>query len=309
MLANGVTAFRINTSHLDLDRILIWLEQLSVFCAGYELQIPLILDLQGSKWRIGQIESQILAPDEEIELIFAEASQQTSRIPVPHVDFFRAAPLSSNQIALSDAKVILRREESGPDWLKARVIQGGELSARKGITFVDSDYRNERLTDKDRKIVETTRDIPAIQYAISYLKDAEEMIRYREIFGSCLPLIAKIERPNALKDAFHVSASANTLWLCRGDLGAELGPAGMARAVSDFTREIETIPTPVLMAGQVLEHVSVSPQPTRTEVCYLLDCLVSGYSGFVLSDETAIGQFPVQSCATAALFKSSAIII
>jgi pyruvate kinase len=304
MLVNGVTGFRLNTSHLELDQILVWLEQLSGLITKEDPPIPFVLDLQGSKWRIGQINRLNLAADQEIELFYSESSQLPSMIPVPHSDFFLATAMSSDQIVLNDAKVILSRIESGPDWLKARVVRGGELSSRKGITYVDSNYRNERLTEKDRGIFDATRDIPHIQYALSYVRDEEEMARYREIFGSRTPLIAKIERPTALKDVYNISNSADALWLCRGDLGAELGPAGMAHAVSNFTRVLRTIPIPILMAGQVLEHMSFSPQPTRTEVCYLLDCLDNGYMGFVLSDETAIGKFPVESCEAAALFKS-----
>ena len=303
MLLAGVTAFRLNTSHLELENILGWLENLSDFRLNCDVQIPVILDMQGSKWRIGLIENQTLEQDQQVELVFGTASQISTQIPVPHRDFFRVAPQSSERIVLNDARVILAREQAGPDWLKARVILGGILSARKGITYADSGYRNEELTEKDRGIVAATQGIPQLQYAVSYVRDYEEMVRYREIFGEESSLVAKIERQTALDDAPGISKIADALWLCRGDLGAELGLVKMAQATSHFTRELDNLQVPVLMAGQVLEHMSRYPQATRSEICYLLNCLETGYKGFVLSDETAIGQYPVESCAVAATFK------
>jgi pyruvate kinase len=285
-----------------LTETLAWLELLSNFFKDEGSHVPVILDMQGSKWRIGQIDSRSLERDEWVELISAAASQDRSQLPVPHPDFFIAAPQASRRIVLNDAKVILLREACGPDWVSARVIQPGEISARKGITFADSEFRNETLTDKDRKIFEATREISQIQYALSYVRDAIEMHRYRENYGGTARLIAKIERQTAMNDASGISSTADGLWLCRGDLGAELGLGAMGVAVHEFNSQVAGYPIPVLMAGQVLEHMCQHPQPTRSEVCHLLDCLQVGYKGIVLSDETAIGRYPVESCQIAALY-------
>ena len=108
----------------------------------------------------------------------------------------------------------------------------------------------------------------------------------------------------ALAEGTQIAVSADEVWLCRVDLGAELGLKGMATAVSQFSDRVHAIPVPVLLAGQVLEHMAEHPTPTRTEVCGLHEALGHGYQGFVLSDETAIGQDPVESCRVAALFRS-----
>lgn len=142
-------------------------------------------------------------------------------------------------------------------------------------------------------ILEQTRSLDFVRYALSYVKDAGEMARYRHRLGRSLYLIAKLERPLAVEQALPMVEFADELWLCRGDLGAEVGLAAMAEAVS----------LPVLMAGQVLEHMAAQPAPTRSEVCYLYEALRQGYRGFVLSDETAVGRYPVESCRVAALFK------
>jgi pyruvate kinase len=200
--------------------------------------------------------------------------------------------------------VHLRVEAVGSDNLRARVIRGGSLSARKGITYLESDFRSETLSEKDQEIIRQTKDIPAVRYAISYIRDAAEMHQYRTRLGPHTYLIAKLERALAMVEVEQIAADANELWVCRGDLGAELGLSGMARAVYAISGRVQKLSRPVMMAGQVLEHMTAAAMPTRAEVCAIYDALVLGYRGFVLSDETAIGRSPLDACQSAAMFRN-----
>ncbi len=304
MLAAGVTGFRLNTSHLSLEQLQDWLERLAPFLSALETRPHLVLDLQGSKWRLGEFPSCELAAGETVELICAAAASRPGVLPVPHADFFKAAPRSSGEVVLNDAKVRLRLESSRPEQVIARVVQGGSLLSHKGITFTASEYRQESLSAKDQAILERTRGIPSIQYAISYLRDAAEALKYRELLGAPAYLIAKLERQPAIDDALQIAGVANELWLCRGDLGAELGIKAMAETVHRFSESVRDFPVPVFLAGQVLEHMTDHPAPTRSEISTIYELLARGYQGLVLSDETAIGRFPVESCQAAALFKT-----
>jgi pyruvate kinase len=302
MVRSGVSAFRLNTSHLSIAQLHQWLKRFVPFQAGLDPRVPLVLDLQGSKWRLGQFTPFDLECSQNLELVCAASSDHAGVLPVPHPDFFRAAPLSSGEIVLNDARSYLEVEEVGADSMKARVTKGGEISPRKGITYTASEYRKESLNKKDREILAQTRHIDSIRYALSYVKDASEMSGYREVFGDSAYLIAKLERKPALEEAMHIARVADELWLCRGDLGAEMGLKAMAEAVQKFSDLVGDFSVPVHLAGQVLEHMSHHPAPTRSEVCHLYDALIKGYRGFVLSDETAVGHYPVESCQAAALF-------
>jgi pyruvate kinase len=302
MLKAGASAFRLNTSHLALPQLAGWLDRLQPFLAARP-GIPLVLDLQGSKWRVGQFQAFDLVSGQRVELVYAGTSSQTGALPVPHADFFQAAALSTGEIVLNDAKIRLQVEACGPDWIQARVLQGGTISAHKGITYTASDFRSESISAKDQAIFEQTRTVETIRYAISYIKDAEEMARYRAFFGKAAYLAAKIERRPAVDEPEQVSAFADELWLCRGDLGAELGLVGMAEAVHHFAAVPSALPKPVILAGQVLEHMVDHSTPTRSEVTYLYDSLVQAYRGVVLSDETAVGRYPVEACRVAAMFE------
>jgi len=303
MISSGVNAFRLNTSHIGLSDLNQWIERLSKFSSCLEKRPDIVLDLQGSKWRIGHISTCILDTGKKVRLVLAESSNQKGIIPVPHEDFFDVCRSSSKEIFLNDAKIQLETESFGNDSITAKVVKGGELSSRKGITYLSSDYRIESLNHHDRQILEQTRDTGLFRYAISYIRDASEMKRYRDMFGSNAHLIAKIEREKAIADASQIARYADAIWLCRGDLGAELGQRSMAEAVHGFSAQINDLRVPVHMAGQILEHMKDSCSPTRSEICFMYDALLAGYRGFVLSDETAIGRYAPESCKVAALFK------
>lgn len=298
MLDAGAVAFRLNTSHLSLDQLRAWLTDLPSVGA------PIVLDLQGSKWRLGQFEPITLAHGQIIQLVLGSSTTRSDVLPVPHPDFFRAASLAGGEIVLNDAKIGLQIESISDAAITARVLMGGQVSARKGITLPRTSYRREVLSDKDQSIVAQTRQLPGVRYAVSYVKDAVEMAQYRTLIGSPAYLIAKIERQTAVDDVRAIAARADEVWVCRGDLGAELGLRAMAQAVHAVTAQVRELPVPVFMAGQVLEHMVDHAAPTRAEVCALHDALAAGYRGVVLSDETAIGRYPIESVRAAALFQT-----
>jgi pyruvate kinase len=305
LLEAGATAFRLNTSHLTLDNLDCWMERIEQFQQDQPVFVPLYLDLQGSKWRLGQFSSFILEPGSSVDLVLAETCSRANCLPVPHRDFFQAAQDSGNEISLNDARVRLELLEvnHAHEWMRARVVLGGEIAPRKGITFLDSSFRLESTSPKDRAICERTRRLGYVRYAVSYVRDGQEMLRYRQDLGEGVHLAAKLERRPALDDALQIARSADSVWLCRGDLGAELGLREMAAAVREFSRSIPALPVPAILAGQVLEHLTELETPTRSEICYLHDALETGYRGVVLSDETAIGRYPQAAVRTAALFR------
>ena len=303
MIAAGITMFRLNTSHLSLIQLQTWLEKLQPFLTSISPVPTLVLDLQGSKWRLGHFQTFELFPGQNVELIFAEKTERANVLPIPHIDFFEAAAGSSPEIVMDDAKIQLEVISVESDQIKVTVKKGGLIKPRKGVTYSASDYRSESLTEKDQTILEKSRNLSFVRYALSYVKDAGEMAGYRAYTGDSTHLIAKLERRQAVDEATQIQRYADELWLCRGDLGAELGYKAMAETVHAFSKQVVSLTKPVFLAGQLLEHMSEHNTPTRSEICTLYDMLTMGYRGVVLSDETAIGMYPVESCRTAAMFR------
>jgi pyruvate kinase len=321
LLEAGATGFRLNTSHLTVEQLLRTLDRLDRFLAesgsgagvragtgtrarGDEAQdLFLVLDLQGSKWRLGEIPERILYVDEQVRLVRGDRPGAGGSLPVPHDDFFTAAADSPGDVHLNDAQVRLEIVSRSDEEVTAVVRESGPVSARKGISLRGSTFRTEKLGEKDDRIVRATRGSSRIRYAFSYVRDGVEMSSFRKTAGGDNTVIGKIERASALEDSLAIARAADELWLCRGDLGAELGLVEMARGAHRFAKGIPRMPARCLLAGQVLDHMTGAPRPTRSEVCHMHDALLAGYTGFVLSDETAVGRFPLESCRAAAIFR------
>ena len=325
MLHAGATSFRINTSHLTPTEVDTQLDELAELFG--RRSPPVILDLQGSKWRLGDISPRELHAGETVRLFLAgpwygsdsvrpgatNGDDDATGLPVPHPDLFAAAAEMGRgaELRLNDARVSLRLTESRAEELFCVVERGGSVSARKGVSLPGSSFRKERLLDKDREILRRTGHRAGVSYAVSYVRDAAELWRLTEALRSEVGveggptesrIIAKVERPEAVADIYGVGALCNELWICRGDLGAEVGLREMARLVHETTAALGELDAPAIMAGQVLEHMSGHPTPTRSELCHLYDLFAAGYAGVVLSDETAVGNYPVESCHAAAMF-------
>ncbi|TVR73715.1 MAG: hypothetical protein EA427_02020 [Spirochaetaceae bacterium] len=305
MLRSGATAFRLNTSHISLEDLLPLLNHLRRDFP----ETPITLDLQGSKWRLGAFIPFVLSEGEEVVFFHGTGDgageSAGTGLPVPHGDFFSAASAGTGsgeigEIRLNDGRIVLELLSASGREMRARVRAGGEISPRKGLTLPGSPHRTETLGDKDTRILAETRGMERVKYAFSYVRDGVEMRTFRSLAGPGAAVIAKIERAEALAEVDAIAAVADELWLCRGDLGAELGLPEMARRTHGFTRQVREYPVPSLLAGQVLEHMTGNPVPTRSEMCHLYDALQAGYAGFVLSDETALGKYPVESCRHAA---------
>ena len=303
MLNSGVTAFRLNTSHLTLNEVLFWVEKYLSFLDETQQKPPLYLDLQGSKWRLGEFSSTELRVEQKVILVNEPVSEKIGVLPVPHADFFKAILQSNGELNLADGKVCLQVESVNDQEVHAYVTREGMISSRKGITIPYCSYRKEELSEKDRIILSVTKDTPNVRYAISYIRDAYEMQKYRAALGHFAYLSAKLERATALEEDLHISEQADELWLCRGDLGAEVGIKAMAELVHRFNTFLPQLNKPVILAGQVFEHLVDHSTPTRSEVCCCYEALMSGYKGFVLSDETAVGSFVIEACQAAAIFK------
>ncbi len=338
LLHNGANRFRLNTSHLSVTETMTWIEHLPDRANQAEARNgphEVVLDLQGSKWRLGVFEVCVLALGDTVVLWdcsvpaapgaagandaastsrfpASSAKAAVHRLPVPHSDFFRAAADCPGTVRLNDGRVELQIEDVEPAALRCRVMTQGEISPRKGISLPGSTFRREGLSDKDQDIVRRAALLPQVSYALSYVRDAEELRVLKHavdsvdevgsVRGRCI--IAKIERPEAVNDIEAIAQECNELWICRGDLGAELGSVAMARTVHELTGKLRRLAPPTVLAGQVLEHMTTHPEPTRSELCHLYDALKAGYAGIVLSDETAVGKHPAAACRAAAMFQS-----
>ena len=284
----GATAFRLNASHLEAAELGSALARVRAVCPD----APIVVDLQGAKMRIERPEPLAITEGETLRL--TEGPEGDAQ--VPHVEFFRQVR-PGDTISLDDGRLRCAVEAVEAGSVRVRALGAGRLLHRKGINVEQHPVQLERLTTRDRDACRVAAEHGVCDFAYSFMTDGREAGWVREQVPGC-GVVAKVERREATGRLFEIARRVNAIWICRGDLGAQLGFADLARFVGGV--DPAAYPVPVLMAGQVLEHLTSHRAPTRSEICHLHDLIARGFAGIVLSDETAVGRDPVHAAGVAA---------
>jgi pyruvate kinase len=286
----GATALRLNASHLSPED----LARRAAEAREGAPELPIVVDLQGAKMRVGDFGERPLAAGARVR--FAVEAAGPRDVPLPHPELFAAAA-EGDTLSGDDGRLRFLVRARGEGWLEAEALGAGVLRPRKGVNLVDHPVRLSGLTPADAARLEAVRALPGLRVAWSFALDGREAEWVRTRLPGT-PVVAKIERQEAVAALAEIAGRVDAVWVCRGDLGEQFGPGALARFVGSLAPA--GLRCPVLMAGQVLEHLTEHAEPTRSEVCHLHDLWRRGYAGIVLSDETAIGKDPVRAVARAA---------
>jgi len=287
----GATSLRLNASHMTPDGLRDALARVRA-----ELpDTPVVVDLQGAKMRFGTFPELDVSPGDLLQL-----SLKQGPIQVPHPELFRSVSVGDT-LSADDDRLRFSVDTVDPDVLWVRCLVGGTLRSRKGLNVLEHPVDPGDLSPIDQLHVAAALPFAPIQFAFSFMTDGHEAAWVRSRAPGC-PVIGKVERKEAVTAIDTLRDHVDAIWICRGDLGAQLGPATLARWFSSFAPPKDP---PTFAAGQVLEHLTSHPHPTRSEVCHLFDLLARGYCGIVLSDETAVGTDPESAVTTAASLLSA----
>ncbi len=293
LIKAGATGFRLNCSHLSLENLSRYLLHLEKVFHQIGDSFPVWLDLQGTKLRLGMLQApRKILINQKIKLV-PDYNERDGAFPLPHPTVFRHLK-TGDVILIDDGKIELEVQESSNSEISAIVRRGGELKSFKGVTPVNKLPQFPEISRRDKTIIEETSSLKFLGYAISYLQSAEELQLFRDLVPR-KPLTAKIEREEALQNLIEISAIANVTWLCRGDLGTNANVFDLYRHERHFAKLMSMSGKPYLIAGQVLEHFTHNSYPTRSEIAHLGFLIDLGFSGVVLSDETAIGKYPIEA--------------
>ncbi len=282
--------FRLNGSHLTPDELEGWLKRLAAIFERVGRVIPVVVDLQGAKMRIGRY-PEVSSLPARVSVRLGEVSDTPEVIPVPHAELFAVA-VPGERLLLNDAQVELLVTAVSDGSMEADVTRDGPLSSRKGINRPDHPLPFDALLPRDAAQVAVARRFPFVRFAYSFVHTGREAAMLREAAPGA-HLIAKIERPEAMEHLAAVDAAFDETWFCRGDLGAQAGIERLGVLQARYADAIGVaLHKPAILAGQVLHHMSDHPTPTRSEVVHLYDTRRLGWAGIVLSDETAVGANP-----------------
>lgn len=292
----GATGFRLNASHMTpaalAEAVAAIRSQLAPI--GAMAPIPIIVDLQGAKMRLGELPPRQVADGEELVFVPSPIGDAEA-VPLPHPELF-AAVHPGDTLRGDDGRMRLEVIDAAADRLRARCRGGGRLRARQGVNLVEHPVLLADLTAPDQARLGAVAGVPGVAFALSFIAGGAEAAWVRRRVEGAI-VVAKIERREAIDRLDEIESTFDAVWICRGDLGEQLGLGDLARFIAAFSPRGRARPT--LIAGQVLEHLTRHAAPTRSEVCHLHDLLGRGYAGVVLSDETAIGDDPARAVAVA----------
>lgn len=289
----GATGFRLNCSHLTLEELSRWLIELEKAFQERGNAMPVWLDVQGSKLRIGRL-TQVMILQRGDRLTFRNSYSQAAReIPLPHASVFQMIR-PEDKILLDDGKINLKVCSVYNGTFDVEVINFGELSSFKGFVLKNNDTELAQVSPRDQQLIEQTRHWKFVGYAISYLQSVKEFQLFRDV-AKGRPLVAKIERQKVFTQLREIAEAADLTWLCRGDLGTDGSIYQLFQYEKKFIDHMTFMTKPSLIAGQVLENMVRNNYPSRSEITHLGYLIENGFSGIVLSDETAIGNYPIEA--------------
>src|SRR3954463_11567257 len=260
--------------------------------------IGVLVDLQGPKLRVSAFANGriTLRPGETFGLDLDGGPGTKERVSMPHPEVFQAlAP--GVELLLDDGKIRLAVESCGKGHAQTRVLIGGPLSDRKGVSVVGAVLPLSALTDKDRRDLAYGLELGADWIALSFVQRPEDVEELRGIVGDRAAIISKLEKPSAVECLEDIVALSDAVMVARGDLGVEMPPEQVPPIQRRIIRACREAGKPSVVATQMLESMIQAPTPTRAEASDVASAIYHGADAVMLSAESAAGQYPVEAVA------------
>ncbi|MCX6112523.1 MAG: pyruvate kinase [Proteobacteria bacterium] len=295
----GVNAFRLNFSHGDhsfFEQLIATIREIG---EKKNLDIPIIQDLQGPKIRLNKFTNeQKVNTGEKLDLPICDHIEDSmNRICIAFPGLANEVK-PGQRVLIDDGNLELKITGTSKDQIMTIVQKGGTLKPRKGVNLPDTKLSLPSLTEKDIKDLEfgSTQkiDYVALSFVRSH-KDILELKNYLKKFKLNAGIIAKIEKPEALMDIEAIADISDVILLARGDLGVEINLEQVPSAQKKVVEVCRIKNTPVIIATQMLETMTNNPVPTRAEVTDVYQAVSDGADIVMLSGETAVGNYPVET--------------
>jgi len=303
LIRAGMNVARLNCSHGDWDqkaRWIGWIRELG----GAENPIAILADLQGPKFRIGNLTENglMLRAGESVSL------GKSCQIPIEQEEILRAmAP--GDRLLLGDGEIEIKIAKGDYPTFDGKVVTGGLLKSRKGVTVVAKVFDVPALTERDRADVAQALKHDVDFIALSYVKDAEDVRELRELIAGVDPSVgicAKIETREAVKDLNDIIAAVDLVMVARGDMGLQMDLEDVPPTQKKIIERCSRAAIPVITATQMLESMISNPRPTRAEATDVYNAILDGTDAVMLSGETAAGAYPIECVKTMARIAEAA---
>lgn len=298
----GMDVARLNFSHGTHEEHASRIETVRAVSERVERSIGILQDLQGPKIRVRRFErgSIRLVSGDPFVLTAADVTGDQYRASVSYASFPEDVR-EGDAVLLDDGRIRLEvRDVNGLD-VHCKVVHGGTLSDNKGLNLPDAVLSVSALTDKDRADLDFGLALGVDLVALSFVQTAADLASlraYLTALGATTPIVAKIERRQAVADFDAISDHADALMIARGDLGVEMLAEEVPVVQKDLIARCNARGLPVITATQMLDSMILNPRPTRAEASDVANAVLDGSDAVMLSGETAAGEFPIESVQT-----------
>ena len=303
LIAAGVDVFRLNFSHGTHESHAAAAARVRAAAQQAGRHVALMQDLSGPKIRTGELKNHQplqLSGGDALRIVIGDDTGDRSTISTTF-DLTKATS-AGNTILLDDGHIELRVDAVQGNMLQTTVVDGGMLGEHKGINVPGVVLAASALTPKDVEDLHVGASIGVDYVALSFVQTGEDLRQARAALGRAgaagTPLVAKLERPEAVARIDEILDACDAIMVARGDLGLELPLERVPRIQKEVTRKARALGIPVIVATQVLESMRTEPRPTRAEVSDAANAVDDGVDAIMLAGETAAGKFPVRAVQT-----------
>ena len=300
IIKEGVDVLRINFSHSSHEEAEILIKEIRKINSELNTNTSILADLQGPKLRIGEIiEGTSLDVGSELKIKTGKEFVGDDKLIFINYESLPKDITEGEKILIDDGKIILKVIDTNKkDQIKTEVIQGGEISSNKGFNLPNTNISQPALTDKDIKdaIFSANQNVDWI--ALSFVRhdsDVKSLIKLIEKnTDHRIPVIAKIEKPEGVKNIDEIMKHASGIMVARGDLGVEIDTAEVPLIQKKLVYKAKKARIPVIIATQMMESMMESMNPNRAEVNDVANSVMDGADAVMLSGETSVGKHPIE---------------
>lgn len=299
LIKSGMNVARLNFSHGDHHAHRAAHGRIRKMAERFRMPVAILQDLQGVKIRVGRLHGGAVAlkKGSTVSLMPGEGIGDQERIYIAYPQLLRDIGKGA-RILLDDGLIQLSVIARERDRLRAKVIEGGILRDRKGVNFPGMKLSVKSFTEKDERDLSFGLDVGIDCVAISFVREAGDVTVVRDWLrkrGVDIPVIAKIEKPEALQNIDSILSVVDGIMIARGDLGVEIPPEEVPLIQKGLIKKANTMGKVVITATQMLESMTEHLRPTRAEATDVANAVLDGTDALMLSAETAVGKHPVEA--------------
>ncbi len=298
LLKAGVDVVRVNFSHAAYDQYKRIKHQIDVYNKANSTKVAILLDLQGPRIRVGKMPETglILKKGDTFRFAYSDKPYEKGGIiPIDNSDLAKDIK-KGEPLFLCNGAIELKVTEIKNKIISAKVTIGGTLLSRKGINVPDTNLKAGGLTPKDIKDLKFGLKAGVDYVGLSFVQTEEDVLRLRKLIGkNKAKIVSKVERAIALKNIDKIIAASDVIMIARGDLGIEIPIEELPIVQKNLVRHSHWHDKPTILATQVMMSMMTNPTPTRAEVSDIANAVFDGADMVMLSDETAMGNYPLEA--------------